>query len=65
MKNKYSPKPVAANFQNPIGILGKQYADLLRLRKEVRLLESTRNNRDLTSDLKSGRSARDRLSIVV
>jgi hypothetical protein len=68
MKNKHSTKPEAyraRNFQNPIGILRKQYADLLRLRKEVRQLESARNNCDFTSDLKSGRSARGRPSIVV
>jgi hypothetical protein len=68
MKNKHSTKPAAArarNFQTTIGILSKQYADLLRLRKEARLLESARNNCGFTSDLKSGRSARGRLSIVV
>jgi hypothetical protein len=68
MKNKHSTKPVAArvSFPKSIGILRKQYADLLRLRKEVRQLESARNNNcDFTSDLKSGRSAPGRPSIIV
>jgi hypothetical protein len=68
MKNKHSAKPEAArarNFQNTIGILSKQYADLLRLREQVRLLESAKNNCDFTSDLRAGRSARGRLSIVL